>query len=338
MMKAIVYRRHGEPSDVLTYEERSAPTHPGLNEVVVRVTKRMVHPIDGLLVRGIVPAPISPEGAVPGGDGVGIVEQVGASVDPSTGIVPGKRVILFPVHGTWAERVVAPATAVIPLPDDVSDETACQIIINGITAIVLMRAALAADSHAGIASPLLVTAAGSSVGRNVIALAQMRGAKVVAVVRSDAGAAILAQSLSGIPIVSTERQGWPAAVAAACGQAPSVVIDPIGGEMTAQFVELLADGGTLLTYGGLDARPSMISTIAMTVRQLTVKGVNAPGWLASTLPAQRSSDLADLFEMTRRAPQNFAEFRAFPINEAIEALSAAQATPRRGATILTSGA
>jgi NADPH:quinone reductase-like Zn-dependent oxidoreductase len=335
-MKAIVYRRHGEPSDVLTYEEVAAPAHPGPNEVAVRVTKRMVHPIDGLLVRGIVPAPIPPVGAIPGGDGVGVVEQVGAGVDPSTGIVRGKRVILFPVHGTWAERVVAPATAVIPLPDDVSDATACQIIINGITAIVLMSAALAADSRAGIASPLIVTAAGSSVGRNVIALAQMRGAKVVAVVRSDAGAAILAQSVAGIPVVSTERDGWPAAVAAACVEAPSVVIDPIGGDMTARFLDLLADGGTLLTYGGLDARPSMISTIAMAVRQLTVKGVNAPGWLASTSPAQRASDIADLFEVTRRAPQNFADYREFAITEAIEALSAAQATPRRGAMILTS--
>jgi NADPH:quinone reductase-like Zn-dependent oxidoreductase len=246
-MQAFIYRRNGEPADVLTYEDLAAPTHPGPNEVAVRVTKRMVHPIDSLLVRGIVPAPIPPAGAVPGGDGVGIVEQVGVGVDPSTGIVLGRRVILFPVHGTWAERVVAPANAVIPLPDDVSDATACQIIINGFTAILLMPAASAANGRAGIASPLLVAAAGSSVGRNVIALAQMRGAKVVAAVRSDAGAAILRQSVAGIPVVSTEREGWPAAVTAACGDAPSVAIDPVGGDMTAKFLDLLADGGTLLT-------------------------------------------------------------------------------------------
>lgn len=336
-MKAVVYRRHGDPADVLTYEEVDTPDQLGPNEVAVRVTKRMVHPIDSLLVRGIVPAPIPPMGAIPGGDGVGVVELVGAGVDPSTGIVPGKRVMLFPVHGTWAERVVAPATAVTPIPDDVSDTTACQIIINGITAAALMRAALAADNHAGIAaSPLLVTAAGSSVGRNVIALAQMRGVKTVAVVRSDAGAAIVTQSLRGVPVVSTERDGWRDDVVTACGQAPSVVIDPIGGEMATQLLDLLADGGTLLTYGGLDARPSMISTITMAVRQLTLKGMNAPGWFANARPEQRASDIADLFEMTRQAPQNFADFREFALSDAIEALSAAQATPRRGATILTS--
>jgi NADPH:quinone reductase-like Zn-dependent oxidoreductase len=335
-MKSIVYRRHGEPSEVLAYEEVAAPAQPGSNEVLVRVTKRMVHPIDGLAVRGIVPSPIPPAGAIPGGDGVGVVELVGVDVDPSTGIVPGKRVMFFPVQGTWAERVTVPSNVLIPLPDDINDTIASQIIINGITAIVLTRAALAADSQSGVTSPLLVTAAGSSVGRNVIALAQMRGAKVVAVVRSDAGAAILSQSLADVPVVSTEHDGWPAAVAAACGPAPSVIIDPVGGDMTSKFLGLLADGGTLLTYGGLDARPSTISTIAMTVRQQTLKGLNAYSWLATTTPAQRASDIADLFEITRRSPQNFAEFREFAITEAVEALSAAQATPRRGATILTS--
>ncbi len=335
-MKSIVYRRHGEPSEVLTYEEIAAPTQPGPHEVTVRVTKRMVHPIDGLAVRGIVPSPIPPTGAIPGGDGVGIVEQVGAAVAPSTGIAPGTRVMFFPVHGTWSECVTVPANALIALPDDISDATACQIIINGITAIVLTRAALAADSQSGLTSPLLVTAAASSVGRNVIALAQMRGHKVVAVVRSDASAAILSQSLAGVPVFSTEHDGWQTTVSAACGSAPSVVIDPVGGDMTPKFLELLADGGTLLTYGGLDARPSMISTIALTVRQQTLTGLNAYSWLATTTPAQRAAYIADLFEITRRSPQNFAGFREFPITAAVEALSAAQATPRRGATILTS--
>jgi NADPH:quinone reductase-like Zn-dependent oxidoreductase len=221
--------------------------------------------------------------------------------------------------------------AIIPVPDDVNDTTACQIAINGITAIVLMRAALAASGGA----PLLVTAAGSGVGRNLIALAQMRGAKAVALVRSDAGAAILSPSVPGVAVVSSEHDGWAAKVTSAAGQTPAVAIDPIGGETSPQLLSVLADGGTLLTYGGLDPRPSAISTIQLTVRQQTLRGLNAYSWLAST-PAQRASDITDLFELARRAPQNFAEYREFAFDQAIEALTAAHATPRRGATILTS--
>lgn len=336
-MKAIVYRRHGEPSEVLAYEDVDVPAQPGIDEVTVRVTKRVVHPVDNLFVRGIMQAPIPPAGVVPGGDGVGVIERVGSGVDASTGIAPGKRVILFPVRGTWIERVVAPVSAVFPIPDDVSDAIACQAIINGIAALTVLRAASAAESSAGTASPLLVTAAGSSVGRNVIALAQMRGAKVVAVVRSEAGAVILRQSMLDLPVLTTDREGWREAVTAACGGAPSVAIDPTGGEMTAKFLDLLADGGTLLTYGGLDPRPSPISTIAMTRRQLTLKGTNTAGWLR-TSREQRVSDIAELFEMTRRAPQNFVDYREFALADAAQALAASHATPRRGATILTSGA
>jgi NADPH:quinone reductase-like Zn-dependent oxidoreductase len=336
-MKAIVYRRHGEPADVLALEDVANPPAPGSNEVAVRIVKRMVHPIDDLMIRGIVPMPIPPTGAIPGGDGVGVVEQVGTGVDPLTGIVPSARVALFHVHGTWAERVVAPAASIIPLPDDVSDAIACQIVINGITAVMLMRAALAADSRAGIASPILITAAGSSVGRNVIALARARGAKVVAVVRSDAGAAVLSHSFEGLSVVSTEREGWPAAVASAYGEAPCVAMDPVGGDMTPQFLQVLADRGTLLTYGGLDARPSMISTIAMTMHELTIKGVAAPTWLTSTSSEQRVTDVADLFKIAGQAPQSLAAYREFALADAVNALSATQATPRRGAMILASG-
>jgi NADPH:quinone reductase-like Zn-dependent oxidoreductase len=317
-------------------EDVVGPPAADSNEVVVRIVKRMVHPIDDLVIRGIVPMPIPSSGAIPGGDGVGVVEQVGAGVDPSTGILPGARVALFHVRATWAERVVAPAASTIPLPDDVSDAIACQIAINGITAVMLMRAAVAADSRAGIASPILVTAAGSSVGRNVIALARMRGAKVVAVVRSDAGAAVLSRDFEGLSVVSTEREGWPAAVAAAYGEAPSVAMDPVGGDMTPRFLQVLADRGTLLTYGGLDARPSMISTIAMTMHQLTIKGVAAPTWLASTSSKQRAADIGDLFKIARQAQQSLAEYREFKLADAVDALAATQATPRRGATILAS--
>ncbi|HJT35849.1 MAG TPA: hypothetical protein VJ783_27725, partial [Pirellulales bacterium] len=217
---------------------------PGASEVSVRVLKRMVHPLDHLIIRGVLPAPIPPGGAVPGHDGMGVIEQVGAEVDVASGIVPGARVNLFQVHGTWAERIVVPASAAISIPDDVSDHVACQVIINGVTAIMLLRAAAAADDQAGVSAPLLVTAAGSGVGRNVIALARMRGQMVIALVRRDSGAEILSRSFSGLKVVSTEHEGWQSAVLSAFGQAPVVALDPIGGDMTPQFLDLLANRGT----------------------------------------------------------------------------------------------
>jgi NADPH:quinone reductase-like Zn-dependent oxidoreductase len=242
----------------------------------------------------------------------------------------------FQVHGTWAERIVAPASAAIPVPDDVSDEAACQVVINGITAVMLLRVAAAADDQAGLSAPLLVTAAGSGVGRNVIALARMRGQKVIAVVRRDAGAEILSRNFAGLKLVSTEHEGWQSAVLAAFGQAPLVALDPIGGDMTPQFLGLLANRGTLLVYGGLDPRPSMISTIAMTARGLTIKGVDGFNWVTNTSSQQRAADIAEIFDMTRQVPENFVDYREFALSDAVRAVSLSETGPRRGATLLVS--
>jgi NADPH:quinone reductase-like Zn-dependent oxidoreductase len=231
---------------------------------------------------------------------------------------------------------VVPASAAIPIPDDVSDHVACQVIINGVTAIMLLRAAAAADDQAGVSAPLLVTAAGSGVGRNVIALARMRGQKVIALVRRDAGAEILSRSFSGLKVFSTEHEGWQSAVLSAFGQAPVVALDPIGGDMTPQFLDLLANRGTMLVYGGLDPRPSMISTIAMTARGLTMKGVDGFNWVANTSPQQRALDIAAIFDMTRKVPQNFVDYREFALSDAVRVLSESETGPRRGATILVS--
>jgi NADPH:quinone reductase-like Zn-dependent oxidoreductase len=335
-MKAAFYARHGEPAEVLTFGDVADLPPPGPSEVSVRVLKRMVHPLDHLLIRGVLPAPIPSGGAVPGHDGMGVVEEVGSDVDVASGIVPGARVNLFQVHGTWAERIVAPASAAIPIPDDVSDQAACQVVINGVTAVMLLRAAAAADDQACVSAPLLVTAAGSGVARNVIALARMRGLKVIAVVRRDVGAEILSRSFAGLKVVSTEHDGWQSAVLAAFGQAPVVALDPIGGEMTPQFLGLLAKRGTLLVYGGLDPRPSMISTIAMTARGLTIKGVDGFNWVTNTSPQQRAADIAEIFDMTRQVPQNFVDFREFALSDAVRVVSESETGPRRGATILVS--
>lgn len=335
-MKAIVYRQHGEPRDVLSYEEVSALAAPGLDEVKVRVTSRMVHPIDSMMVRGIIPMPIGPNGSIPGGDGVGIVEEVGAGVDPKSGIIPGKRVIIFHAHGTWAQHMIAPAQTLIPIPDDISDTTASQISINGITAIMLMRIALASNVKAGSEAPILVTAAGSSVGRNLIALAKRRHMKVIALVRSDEGAGALALEVAGVKVISTQRSDWADEVIKAYDNAPSVAMDPISGEMTSRLLGLLADGGTLIMYGSLDHRPPTIPTNDMIIRQLSLTGVTAPAWLSSTSAEQRVIDIEELFEMARRSPKNFSNFQQFALKEVADALAAAEVTPRRGAVILSS--
>jgi NADPH:quinone reductase-like Zn-dependent oxidoreductase len=338
MMKSMVYRHRGEPSEVLVLNDSLEIPAPGPGEVLVSMHQRMVHPIDGLMIRGIVPLPMPESGLVPGGDGVGTIEAVGPGVEPSSGIVVGARVGLFHVQGTWSEHVTAHAEDLIPIPDDVSDEAACQVMINGITAATLLREATAVRGVVNERAPILVTAAGSSVGRNLIALAKLRGLKLIATVRSKPSVDVLTAAFPDVPVIDTSASDWKDQARTVYGVAPKVAIDPIGGAMTADLLDILADRGMVLTYGGLDYSPSMVSSIALTVRGLTIKGVNTPVAVTDLSADQRASDLKDIFDMVRAFAESFGGYRVFPLEDAIKAISAAQETPRRGAVLLSSKA
>src|ERR1700733_7788068 len=121
-MKACVYRSTGAPADVLRVEEVGRPA-PGPGEVLVRVHASGVNPTDYKARSGAVPRPID-DFQIPHQDGAGVIEAVGAGVDPGR---VGERVWLFLAAagrcwGTAAEWTAVPERHAVPLPDAVSFE------------------------------------------------------------------------------------------------------------------------------------------------------------------------------------------------------------------------
>src|SRR5712671_6214130 len=211
-MRRIVHHELGQPSELLRVEEGSSePLGP--NQVRVRVSFAPIHPGDLLGVMGSpafgTPPSIGPGGRVPGFEGAGVVSEVGARVDTSLGLRQGLRVAFFPAPGSWRDEVVVPAGSVTPLPDTIPDEIGAQLLINTATALTAIRIAhesVPPDSRAGVV--VLLTAAGSAVGRLLGKVLTDRGVKVIRLVRSEAGAAKLSGILPGSPIFATDVAGW----------------------------------------------------------------------------------------------------------------------------------
>ena len=91
-MKAFVFERTGDPSDVLAVRELPKPK-PGPGEILVRVRLSPVHPSDMHIMRGrFGRQPALP--ASPGIECVGLVEALGPGV---SGPAPGTRVVLLNV-------------------------------------------------------------------------------------------------------------------------------------------------------------------------------------------------------------------------------------------------
>ena len=256
-VRRIVHHELGQPSELLRVEE--GPSEPlGPNQVRIRVSHAPIHPGDLLGVMGSpafgTPPSIGPGGRVPGFEGAGVVSEVGARVDTSLGLRQGQRVAFFPAPGSWRDEVVVPAGSVMPLPDTIPDEIGAQLLINTATALTAIRTAhesVPPDSRTGVV--VLLTAAGSAVGRLLAKLLIDRGVKVIRLVRSEAGAEKLAGLLPGSPIFATDAAGWKERVrAAAEGATIHVAIDSVGGALLGDVTDLLAEGtGTVINFGSL---------------------------------------------------------------------------------------
>lgn len=197
-MRALRY--HG-PRQPLRLDDVPAP-EPRPGEVVVRVTAAGLchtdlHFISGLLDLGVAPVTL-------GHEIVGRIEEVGAGVPPARA---GERVIVhyyagcgacrfclageenlcdalraehgFVTDGGFAERVRVPARNAVPLPASLADADAAPIGCAVTTAV--HACALA---NVGLGDTAVVLGAGA-VGFGLVQVARLRGARVIAVGRSE---------------------------------------------------------------------------------------------------------------------------------------------------------
>ena len=270
-MKAVRFDTHGNPPDVLTVQDIPTPT-PGRGEVLVRMIASPVNPSDLLYIEGRYGLkPAFP--ATPGFEGVGVVEKSGGGL--LGWFRKGKRVaVLGSRTGGWAEYAVAPAKQVVPVPDELPDDQAATFFVNPATAVVLTTQVLAVPKGEW----LLQTAAGSALGKMVIALGKKHGFRTVNVVRRREQVDEL--KALGADAVLVEADGPIAEqVRTATGQpGAKYAIDPVGGETGTQVVEALDTGGTAVFYGLLSGEPIRVDPRLLITGSKVVRGFWLSDW------------------------------------------------------------
>ncbi|GAA3742615.1 NADPH:quinone reductase [Streptomyces tremellae] len=176
-MKAALYGKNGTAREVIRVEEIDRP-EPGPGQVRVRVALSAINPTDVKTRAGATPRPIDGF-QVPHQDGVGVVDAVGAGVDPAR---VGQRVWLWFAafgnrYGTAAEYTVVPADRAVPLPEGAGDELGACLGVPALTA----HRCLFADGRLNGRTVLVAGGAGA-VGHYAIQLAKHAGARVITTV------------------------------------------------------------------------------------------------------------------------------------------------------------
>jgi NADPH:quinone reductase-like Zn-dependent oxidoreductase len=329
-MKAVVFERFGDPSEVLRVRDVPLP-EPGPGEVRVRMRASPINPSDLLVVRGQYGRlPTLP--ATPGFEGVGVIDQASPGLLPLLrGLRPGRRVaVLNGKGGNWQEFVVLSARQVVPLGDDLPDEQAATFFVNPATALVMTQHVLRVPRGAW----LLQTAANSSLGRMILRLAKESGIRTINVVRKREQAKELLKAGADAAI-STAEESIPERVNQITGGAGmAYALDAVGGATGLAVVQALAPGGRLLVYGTLSGEPIPLDPRALMVGQKSIQGF----WLSEWVRQQGVLTMLRLFKKIRqllRAGVLTSEVAAsFALDEIQAAVKAAQAHQHSGKILL----
>jgi NADPH:quinone reductase-like Zn-dependent oxidoreductase len=321
-MKQVIFHETGLPQEVLQVEEVSIP-EPKSGEVLIRITARNINPSDIMFIRGMYGiAPQLPSSA--GFEASGVVEDAG----DQKRIPVGTRVI-FSAMGTWKEYICLSANQLIPTPDGMPDEVACQAFINPMTAYGMLR-------KSGLQSGewLLLTAGASAFSKLVIQMAKAKGIKIACTVRRQEQINAL-RDLGADLVVDTETGKIPKSVMQATnGEGVSVVFDAVGGSLGAKVLGCLKPKGKMMVYGMLSLENIPLNSGLMIFKDLSIEGF----WLSSYLEGLDKTSRQEAFQTvfgtlaSKDLKVDIAD--TFPLDKVKEAIAAYEKPGRTGKILL----
>lgn len=278
---------------------------------------------------------------VPGYDLVGRVLSTGQGVDPG---LAGRRMAALIKVGGWASHVLVDAQDAIAVPDGLTAAQAETVVVNGITAWQMLHRT--ARVRAG--QTVLVHGASGGVGSVLVQLARAAGVKVIGTASARHHDALRELDVTPIDyragnVAARTRELAPGGVDA--------VFDHVGGRSVIDSWQLLAPGGTLVSYGSASTRDDTGS------KQLPVLKILARTWLWNTLPngrrahfyniwagralnkdrfrARLRTDLTEVFAAVQRGDVTARIAAQLPLARAAEALSLAESGTVTGKVVLT---
>lgn len=312
-MRAIQLEEFGGP-EAMKLAEVPDP-EPGDGEVVVEVARAGINFADTHVTRNDYLAeqelPL-----IPGG------EVAGRTPD-------GRRVAALLASGGYAERVAIPEAALVPVPDQVSDEQAAGLLLQGLTARSLLRVSARLEEGESV----VIEAAAGGTGSLAVQLAKRMGAGRVIALASSEEKRELARRLGADATVDSRADDLESAILEANGGQPvDVVLEMSGGEAFEACLRALAPFGRLVTYGLASREPVEIRNVDLMRTSRAVVGF----WLMHLFgrPRELRAGIAELLEAVAKGELEVVIGDTYPLSEARRAHQEIAARTTHGKLLL----
>ena len=322
MTHAIRIHEAGGP-EVLKWEEVDVGD-PGPGQVKIRQEAAGLNFIDVYHRTGLYPQELP---FTPGVEGAGVVEAVGANV---TNVKQGDRVAYAGPIGGYAEERLIDAERLVKLPDNISCEQAAGMMLQGMTAQMLLRSVYRVNDG----DTILVHAAAGGVGLIMCQWAAALGATVIGTVSTEEKAELARANGCAHPILYTSQDFVAEVSRIMNGGKLPVVYDSVGRDTFMKSLDCLRPRGLMVSFGNASGPPDpMPPNVLAQKGSLYLTRPTLYNYIATRAELEQSA--AELFDVVSSGKVKIEIKQRFPLKDTAEAHRQLEARKTTGSTILT---
>jgi len=250
----------------------------------------------------------------------------GAEVSGTT--PDGRRVAGLISNGGYAQKVAVPEPWLVPLPDEVSDDQAAGLLLQGLTAHALLHYC----AHVREGETVVVEAAGGGTGSLAVQLAKRAGAKVIALASSDEKRELCTR-LGADATADSRTDDLKAAILEANGGEKVDVVLHMSGTGCEAELHALGMLGRIVCFGNAARHPNQVPTNYLLQTSKSVLGF----WLVALVAQRRDliqSMTAELLGMVASGDLEVVIGNTYPLSEAARAHTEMQERRTSGKQLL----
>lgn len=297
-MKAIRIEKFGGP-EVMELVDLPDP-EPADGEVIVEVSRAGINFADTHATRNDYIA----EQTLPMTPGA---EVAGRTTD-------GRRVAAILATGGYAQRVAVPDSWLVPIPEEVTDDQAASLLLQGLTAHALVHRC----AHLEPGETVVVQGAAGGTGLLAVQLAKRAGGRVIGLASTEEKRELAARLGADATVDSRAEDLGAAVLEANNGRAVDVVLEMTGGSSFEQSLRTLAPLGRIVVFGIASRERNEVSTGHLLRHSRSVIGF----WLMHLLGRRDEVGvmIGDLFAAVASGDLEVVVGGVYPLSEARRAL------------------
>jgi NADPH:quinone reductase len=240
----------------------------------------------------------------------------------------GRRVAALINNGGYAQKVAVPEAFLVPLPDQVSDEQAAGLLLQGLTAHALLHYC----AHVEKGETVVIEAAAGGTGSLAVQLAKRAGAKVIGLASSEEKRAF-AEKLGADATADSRAEDLKEAILEANGGEKVDVVLHLSGTGFEAELGSLGMLGRIVVFGNAAREPSELSTNYLLQSSKSVLGF----WLVALVARRQDlirSMIGELLDAVASGDLEVSIGETYPLSEAARAHEAIQERGTTGKLLL----